>query len=267
MPTINQLIRKPRVTQHAKKKVPALQQSPQKRGVCTRVYTTTPKKPNSALRKVAKVRLTNGFEVIGYIPGEGHNLQEHSVVMIRGGRVKDLPGVRYHILRGVLDTQGVKNRKQRRSKYGAKRPNIGILRLRNVNEGSKEMSRRHRADKREILPDPKFGNVVVTKFMNSVMHAGKKSVAENIVYGALDMIEGKTRQQPGQRIPAGARQRHAVDRSALAPRRRRHLSGAGRGAHLAAPGARHPLDHFRGARAQRKNDDRAALRGAARCIE
>ena len=122
MPTINQLIRKPRVTQHAKKKVPALQQSPQKRGVCTRVYTTTPKKPNSALRKVAKVRLTNGFEVIGYIPGEGHNLQEHSVVMIRGGRVKDLPGVRYHIIRGVLDTQGVADRKQRRSKYGAKRP-------------------------------------------------------------------------------------------------------------------------------------------------
>jgi small subunit ribosomal protein S12 len=122
MPTINQLIRNPRVVQHAKKKVPALQQCPQKRGVCTRVYTTTPKKPNSALRKVAKVRLTNGFEVIGYIPGEGHNLQEHSVVMIRGGRVKDLPGVRYHILRGVLDTQGVKNRKQRRSKYGAKRP-------------------------------------------------------------------------------------------------------------------------------------------------
>jgi small subunit ribosomal protein S12 len=99
-----------------------VQASPQKRGVCTRVYTTTPKKPNSALRKVAKVRLTNGFEVIGYIPGEGHNLQEHSVVMIRGGRVKDLPGVRYHILRGVLDTQGVKDRKQRRSKYGAKRP-------------------------------------------------------------------------------------------------------------------------------------------------
>ena len=122
MPTVNQLIRKPRVAQKARKKVPALQQSPQKRGVCTRVYTTTPKKPNSALRKVAKVRLTNGFEVIGYIPGEGHNLQEHSVVMIRGGRVKDLPGVRYHILRGVLDTQGVKDRKQRRSKYGAKRP-------------------------------------------------------------------------------------------------------------------------------------------------
>ncbi len=122
MPTVNQLIRKPRTAPVKRNKVPALQANPQKRGVCTRVYTTTPKKPNSALRKVAKIRLTNGFEVIGYIPGEGHNLQEHSVVMIRGGRVKDLPGVRYHIIRGVLDTQGVKNRKQRRSKYGAKRP-------------------------------------------------------------------------------------------------------------------------------------------------
>ena len=122
MPTISQLIRKGREKVIYKGKAPAMTRCPQKRGVCTRVYTTTPKKPNSALRKVAKVRLTNGFEVIGYIPGEGHNLQEHSVVMIRGGRVKDLPGVRYHILRGVLDTQGVKNRKQRRSKYGAKRP-------------------------------------------------------------------------------------------------------------------------------------------------
>ncbi len=122
MPTINQLIRKGRGSKSYRNTGPAVQASPQKRGVCTRVYTTTPKKPNSALRKVAKVRLTNGFEVIGYIPGEGHNLQEHSVVMIRGGRVKDLPGVRYHIIRGVLDTQGVKNRKQRRSKYGAKRP-------------------------------------------------------------------------------------------------------------------------------------------------
>ncbi|MCC6735506.1 MAG: 30S ribosomal protein S12 [Bauldia sp.] len=122
MPTVNQLIRRPRVEPPKRNKVPALQQNPQKRGVCTRVYTTTPKKPNSALRKVAKVRLQNGFEVIGYIPGEGHNLQEHSVVMIRGGRVKDLPGVRYHIIRGVLDTQGVKDRRQRRSKYGAKRP-------------------------------------------------------------------------------------------------------------------------------------------------
>ena len=122
MSTTNQLVRKSRRSPKSKSSVPALNASPQKRGVCTRVYTTTPKKPNSALRKVAKIRLVNGFEVIGYIPGEGHNLQEHSVVMIRGGRVKDLPGVRYHILRGVLDTQGVGDRRQRRSKYGAKRP-------------------------------------------------------------------------------------------------------------------------------------------------
>ncbi len=122
MPTINQLVRKKRQSNKARHKVPALQACPQRRGVCTRVYTTTPKKPNSALRKVARVRLTNGFEVACYIPGEGHNLQEHSVVMIRGGRVKDLPGVRYHIIRGTLDTQGVSARKQARSLYGAKRP-------------------------------------------------------------------------------------------------------------------------------------------------
>ena len=121
MPTINQLIRHGRVRPINKTKVPAMQSCPQKRGVCTRVYTTTPKKPNSALRKVARVRLSNGFEVTAYIPGEGHNLQEHSVVLIRGGRVKDLPGVRYHILRGNLDTQGVANRKQRRSLYGTKK--------------------------------------------------------------------------------------------------------------------------------------------------
>ena len=122
MPTVNQLIRKSRKKIIKKSASRALDKSPQKRGVCTRVYTTTPKKPNSALRKVARVRLTNGFEVTSYIPGEGHNLQEHSVVLIRGGRVKDLPGVRYHVLRGVLDTQGVSERKQRRSKYGTKRP-------------------------------------------------------------------------------------------------------------------------------------------------
>ena len=122
MPTINQLLRKGRKKIVTKSKVPALGGSPQKRGVCTRVYTTTPKKPNSALRKVARVRLTNDMDVTSYIPGEGHNLQEHSVVLIRGGRVKDLPGVRYHIIRGTLDTTGVQNRKQSRSKYGAKRP-------------------------------------------------------------------------------------------------------------------------------------------------
>ncbi len=122
MPTVNQLVRHGRARPVKRKKTPAMQRCPQKRGVCTRVYTTTPKKPNSALRKVARVRLTNGFEVLSYIPGEGHNLQEHSVVLIRGGRVKDLPGVRYHIIRGVLDTQGISDRRQRRSKYGAKRP-------------------------------------------------------------------------------------------------------------------------------------------------
>ena len=122
MPTVNQLVNKGRIRRRSRNTVPALRGSPQKRGVCTRVYTTTPKKPNSALRKVARVRLTNQMEVTSYIPGEGHNLQEHSVVLIRGGRVKDLPGVRYHVVRGSLDTAGVKDRKQSRSKYGAKRP-------------------------------------------------------------------------------------------------------------------------------------------------
>lgn len=122
MPTINQLVRKGRLQRRARTASPALKQCPQKRGVCVRVYTTTPKKPNSALRKVARVRLTNGLEVTSYIPGEGHNLQEHSVVLIRGGRVKDLPGVRYHVIRGVLDSVGVSERRQGRSKYGAKRP-------------------------------------------------------------------------------------------------------------------------------------------------
>ena len=122
MSTVNQLVRKPRAPRRAKTNVPALENSPQKRGVCTRVYTTTPKKPNSAMRKVARVRLTNGFEVTSYIGGEGHNLQEHSVVLIRGGRVKDLPGVRYHTIRGTLDCAGVSDRRQGRSKYGAKRP-------------------------------------------------------------------------------------------------------------------------------------------------
>jgi small subunit ribosomal protein S12 len=122
MPTIQQLVRKGRQRQFAKKTAPALKECPQKRGVCVRVYTSTPKKPNSALRKVARVRLTNGMEVTSYIPGEGHNLQEHSMVLIRGGRVKDLPGVRYHVIRGTLDTTGVQGRRQRRSKYGTKRP-------------------------------------------------------------------------------------------------------------------------------------------------
>ena len=190
MPTVNQLVREGRVAKRAKSKVPALAGSPQKRGVCTRVYTTTPKKPNSALRKVAKVRLTNGFEVIGYIGGEGHNLQEHSVVLIRGGRVKDLPGVRYHIVRGSLDTQGVKDRKQSRSKYGAKAPQVA------PNGITEPMPRRSEVPKREILPDPKFNNVDVAKFVNVLMTRGKKSVAERIIYGALDTIKTKSGKDP-----------------------------------------------------------------------
>ena len=153
MPTINQLIKKSRVKPLARNKVPALEKQPLKRGVCVKVYTTTPKKPNSALRKVARVRLSNGFEVTAYIPGEGHNLQEHSVVLLRGGRVKDLPGVRYHILRGNLDTQGVANRKQRRSKYG---PHLvrgsGQGRLRGSRRGQRGMrpTRRIREQQRRL---------------------------------------------------------------------------------------------------------------------
>ena len=127
MPTIQQLVRKGRAQLNDKSKAPALKECPQRRGVCVRVYTTTPKKPNSAMRKVARVRLTNGYEVTAYIPGEGHNLQEHSIVLVRGGRVKDLPGVKYHLVRGTLDTAGVEGRRQRRSKYGAKRPKAGAV--------------------------------------------------------------------------------------------------------------------------------------------
>jgi small subunit ribosomal protein S7 len=218
MPTVNQLIRKPRVKPRERNKVPAMEACPQKRGVCTRVYTTTPKKPNSALRKVAKMRLTNGFEVIGYIPGEGHNLQEHSVVMIRGGRVKDLPGVRYHIIRGVLDTQGVEPqaapfevRRQAAEVRSERQAGAALcgaalsyledwperaaqddLRLKR----NERMSRRHRAEKREINPDPKFGDLVVSKFMNSIMSEGKKSTAERIVYGAFDRMQQRPRRPP-----------------------------------------------------------------------
>ena len=157
MPTIQQLVRKGRSSKRSKVKTPALKGSPQRRGVCTRVYTTTPKKPNSALRKVARVRLSSGIEVTAYIPGEGHNLQEHSIVLVRGGRVKDLPGVRYRIVRGSLDTQGVRGRQQARSRYGAK---------------------------------------VVTQLVNRVLLDGKKTVAERIVYGALETVRERTEQEP-----------------------------------------------------------------------
>ena len=169
MPTIEQLVRKGRQAKPKKSKTLALKGSPLRRGVCTRVYTTTPKKPNSALRKVARVRLSSGVEVTAYIPGEGHNLQEHSIVLVRGGRVKDLPGVRYHIVRGALDTQGVKDRKQGRSLYGAKHV---------------------------VLPDPIYGSTVVAQLINKILLDGKKSIAEDIVYSALDMVKEKTDQEP-----------------------------------------------------------------------
>ena len=153
MPTISQLVRKGRERVRVKTTSPALESSPQKRGVCMRVYTPTPKKPNSALRKVARVRLTNGIEVTTYIPGVGHNLQEHSLVLIRGGRVKDLPGVRYHVVRGTLDAVGVANRKQGRSKYGAKRPKKALMTIL-----TDSMPRRREVAKREILPDPLYNS-------------------------------------------------------------------------------------------------------------
>ena len=181
MPTTNQLVRKGRQTPKGKTKTPALRGAPQKRGVCTRVYTTTPKKPNSALRKVARVRLTNGMEVTTYIPGEGHNLQEHSVVLIRGGRVKDLPGIRYKVIRAALDTAGVSDRKQARSKYGAKKS---------------LMPRRADITPRELEADPVHGSKLVTQFINAVMLDGKRSTAERLVYDALAIVAEKTGKAP-----------------------------------------------------------------------
>ncbi len=182
MPTVNQLVRKGRVAPKAKVKTPALRGAPQKRGVCTRVYTTTPKKPNSALRKVARVRLTNGMEVGAYIPGEGHNLQEHSVVLVRGGRVKDLPGFRYKVIRGGLDAAGVSERRQARSKYGAKR---GLV-----------VPRRATIQARPLEADPVYSSRLVTQVINKVMTRGKKSTAEAIVYRALDRIGEQTGKPP-----------------------------------------------------------------------
>jgi len=183
MPTIQQLVRKGREDKVAKQKTAALKGSPQRRGVCTRVYTTTPKKPNSALRKVARVKLTSGIEVTAYIPGEGHNLQEHSMVLVRGGRVKDLPGVRYKIIRGSLDTQGVKNRKQARSRTARRRRRA-------------DMPRKGPAPKRPLISDPVYGSPLVTQLVNKVLKDGKRSVAERIVYGALEGARDKTGNDP-----------------------------------------------------------------------
>ena len=178
MPTVNQLVRKGRVAPKSRTKTPALRGAPQKRGVCTRVYTHTPKKPNSALRKVARVRLTNGMEVTTYIPGEGHNLQEHSVVLIRGGRVRDLPGIRYKVVRAAFDASGVSDRRQGRSKYGAKK---GVV-----------MPRRAAIPKRPSTPDPVHQSELVSQMINRVMTDGKKSTAEQVVYTALDRVADKT---------------------------------------------------------------------------
>ena len=182
MPTVNQLIRKGRAKKRSKLKTPALTGAPQKRGVCTRVSTVTPRKPNSALRKIARVRLTNGLEVGTYIPGEGHNLQEHSVVLIRGGRTSDLPGFRYKVIRGALDTAGVGDRKQARSRYGAKKSSL--------------MPRRAEIQPRPVISDPIYDSQLVTQLMNRVMLDGKKSVAEKVVYGALEKVGERTGRPP-----------------------------------------------------------------------
>ena len=176
MPTIEQLVRKGRQAKTSKTKTPALKGAPQRRGVCTRVYTTTPKKPNSALRKVARVRLTSGVEVTAYIPGVGHNLQEHSIVLVRGGRVKDLPGVRYKVIRGALDTSGVRERAQARR--------------------SPDMPRNGPAPRRELAPDPVYRSVLVTQVTNKVLSRGKRNVAERIVYTALDTVKERTDSDP-----------------------------------------------------------------------
>lgn len=182
MPTIQQLVRRGRSSKVEKSKTPALKGSPQRRGVCTRVYTTTPKKPNSALRKVARVRLTSGVEITAYIPGIGHNLQEHSIVLVRGGRVKDLPGVRYKIIRGALDASGVSDRKQARSRYGEAR--------------WIDMPRKGPAARRELAPDPIYKSVVVTQLVNKVIQKGKRARAERLVYDALSEIEQKSNEDP-----------------------------------------------------------------------
>ena len=188
MPTISQLVRKGREQVRWKTKSPALQESPQKRGVCVRVFTQTPKKPNSALRKVARVRLTNGIEVTTYIPGVGHNLQEHSLVLIRGGRVKDLPGVRYHVVRGTLDAVGVQGRKQGRFEVTARKRPKSV--------GSERCRRRREIAKRETPADALYGSPLVTKFINTIMKEGKRSTAEKILYRSFDIIKERSGDDP-----------------------------------------------------------------------
>ena len=246
MPTINQLVRKPRVQERSRRpRRPHLRGAPQKRGVCTRVYTVTPKKPNSALRKVARVRLTNGMEVTAYIPGVGHNLQEHSVVLIRGGRVKDLPGVRYKVIRAALDTSGVNDRRQGRSQVRRQ-------------EGGWLMPRRAEISPRPLLRDPVYDSTLVTQVINRVMLDGKKSTAEQHRLPGARERRPEDRPEPGRGAGAGRQVGHAGARGALAPRRRRQLPGAHRGAAAACP---HPgralARHVRPA-APREGDGREA---------
>jgi small subunit ribosomal protein S12 len=188
MPTINQLVRKGRRKVTAKSKSPALDGNPFRRGVCVQVMTRTPKKPNSAIRKVAKVRLTNGNEVISYIPDEGHNLQEHSIVLVRGGRVKDLPGVRYHIVRGTLDATGVEKRRRSRSKYGVKRPKAA-----KKNCSKSRISPCHVViePKNAGPPDIRYNSPLVAHLVNVIMKSGKKNLAQRIVYGAFEKVSEK----------------------------------------------------------------------------
>ena len=218
MPTIQQLVRKGRQDKVEKTKTPALKGSPQRRGVCTRVYTTTPKKPNSALRKVARVRLTSQIEVTAYIPGVGHNLQEHSIVLVRGGRVKDLPG------------RPLQDHPRLAGHPGRPQPQAGPQPVRRE-EGEELMPRKGPAPKHPVVIDPVYGSPLVTQLVNKVLMHGKRSVAERIVYGALEGCPRQDRQRPGGHAQARAGQRQADHRGEEPPGRRRDLPGAGRGPH------------------------------------
>ncbi len=237
MPTINQLVRMGRKAARKKTKAPALQNCPQKRGVCTRVMTVTPKKPNSALRKVARVRLTNGIDVTAYIPGIGHNLQEHSVVLIRGGRVKDLPGVRYHIIRGAKDTLGVEDRKKAQIEVRHKETE-------GVRKKGRAMPRGQLIRKKRVMVDPKYKNPIIGKFVARMMEQGKKSVSYSSIYGALDIIAQKVSGQGRRRgFSEGTRKCQASARGEIAQGGRGDPPGSGGDPRRAARCAGHAVDH------------------------
>jgi ribosomal protein S12 len=251
VPTIQQLVRKGRQDKVSKTKTPALKGAPQRRGVCTRVYTTTPKKPNSALRKVARVRLTSGVEVTAYIPGEGHNLQEHSIVLVRGGRVKDLPGVRYKIIRGTLDTPACRE------------PQAGPQPLRRE-EGEVVMPRKGPAPRRELMPDPIYRSQLVTQLVNKVLLRRQALGRRAHRLRRARVCEREDRHRPGRHAQARARQRQAAARGQEPPRRRRHLPGADRGQGPRGHHARHPLARRLLPPAPREDDGRAPRQRAPR---